>query len=324
MTIPSRQAIAIEIGKTRCAAARPAAPTRTTSADSVAYATDESGSEAKIGRASHFGSSVSWSWPDRIGRPTRTRRNRFGSSASSLNSGKLTLGNVLGPPARAGRYGDVGAGEGLRTIVSLGACARIQVTSFAVKPPLPPVRCGRDDPVEVLLVPEPLQRVRRAPPLLDPRVDRHARPESRVLDGLEQRQRHRDLVAQRRVLRIAERDEQEVGGDEGRVLGASEPDRRIEDGLVERAAGERDEDPVVARARTAQPEAAACHEDSAQDGRESCESDDRGDHSVSRSRSARFATTRMSRPGSSRTMRERSEPPKISRRRDSSGVPTKM
>ena len=43
----------------------------TTSAASVAYATDESGSEAKIGRASHFGSSVSSIWSDDIGRPTR-------------------------------------------------------------------------------------------------------------------------------------------------------------------------------------------------------------------------------------------------------------
>ena len=35
----------------------------TTSADSVAYATEESGSDAKIGSASVFESSVSWSWP---------------------------------------------------------------------------------------------------------------------------------------------------------------------------------------------------------------------------------------------------------------------
>ena len=60
------------MGKTRCAAPAEAA-TRTTSADSVAYATDESGSEAKIGSASVFGSSVSSSSPLAIGRPTIAR-----------------------------------------------------------------------------------------------------------------------------------------------------------------------------------------------------------------------------------------------------------
>ena len=80
--MPSRQAMPIEIGKTRCAEVAETA-TRTTSADSVAYATDESGSDAKIGSASHFGSSVSWIWPVCIGRPTSTRRRRFGSSACS-------------------------------------------------------------------------------------------------------------------------------------------------------------------------------------------------------------------------------------------------
>ena len=79
----SRQAIAIASGNTRWAADSPATPTSTTSASSVAYAFEDSGSEAKIGSASHFGSSVSCIWPLRIGRPTNTRRRRFGSSASS-------------------------------------------------------------------------------------------------------------------------------------------------------------------------------------------------------------------------------------------------
>ena len=74
--------MAIEIGNTRCADVAEAARS-TTSADSVAYATDESGSDAKIGSASHFGSSVSWIWPLRIGRPTTTLFRRLGSSACS-------------------------------------------------------------------------------------------------------------------------------------------------------------------------------------------------------------------------------------------------
>src|SRR6266566_6897776 len=71
-TTASRTAIAIEIGKTRCADAAEAA-TSTTRADSVAYATDDRGSDAKIGRASVFGSSVSSSSPLAIGRPTIAR-----------------------------------------------------------------------------------------------------------------------------------------------------------------------------------------------------------------------------------------------------------
>ena len=70
----------------------PAAPTSTTSASSVAYAFDESGSEAKIGSASHFGSSVSCIWPVCIGRPTSTRRRRLGSSdRSSVRVTALTF-----------------------------------------------------------------------------------------------------------------------------------------------------------------------------------------------------------------------------------------
>ena len=89
--MPSRRAIPIEIGNTRCAEVAEAA-TRTTSAYSVAYATDESGSDAKIGNASHFGSSVSCSWPVCIGRPTSTRRNRRGSrDRSSLRVAALTF-----------------------------------------------------------------------------------------------------------------------------------------------------------------------------------------------------------------------------------------
>src|ERR1700751_700494 len=76
-TTARRIAIAIEIGNTRCADAA-LTPTSTTRADSVAYATEESGSEAKIGSASHLGRRVSSICPVRIGRPTTSRRARRG------------------------------------------------------------------------------------------------------------------------------------------------------------------------------------------------------------------------------------------------------
>jgi hypothetical protein len=71
-TMPSTAAIAIETGRTRWAAVIDA-PTRTTSAASVAYATDESGSDAKIGSASFFESSVSPISAAARGRPIRAR-----------------------------------------------------------------------------------------------------------------------------------------------------------------------------------------------------------------------------------------------------------
>jgi hypothetical protein len=64
--------MAAEIGSTRCAALAEAA-TRTTSADSVAYATDERGSEAKTGSASFFDSSVSCISALARGRPISAR-----------------------------------------------------------------------------------------------------------------------------------------------------------------------------------------------------------------------------------------------------------
>ena len=61
---------------------------RTTSAASVAYATDESASDAKIGSASRFGSSVSSSSPVGFGRPTTSRLMRgLDSRSSVVNAG---------------------------------------------------------------------------------------------------------------------------------------------------------------------------------------------------------------------------------------------
>src|SRR5947209_5631177 len=87
-TIASRIEMAIEIGKTKCADAA-LTPTRTTSADSVAYATEESGSDAKIGSARVFGRRVSSIWPVRIGRPTTWRRARRGASTGSVTAPAL-------------------------------------------------------------------------------------------------------------------------------------------------------------------------------------------------------------------------------------------
>ncbi len=168
-----------------------------------------------------------------------------------------------------------------------------------------------------------LQRVDGRPAALDPRVDRNARAQRGVLDRLEQRHRRRDLLLHRRVLRLLERHDDQVGGNERRVLGAGDPDPGGEHGRVERAAGERDEDPLGA---------AGCDRRAAPAERDSRER--RGQRRRARrssaiviargsSRSARSATTRMSTPGSSRTSFETSEPRRISVRRDSSGVPRK-
>ena len=77
MTIAMSSATAIEIGSATWSAASPA-PRRTTIAASVAYATDEIASAAKIGNASEIGRSSSSAWCDGIGRPTNSRRARLG------------------------------------------------------------------------------------------------------------------------------------------------------------------------------------------------------------------------------------------------------
>ena len=108
----------------------------------------------------------------------------------------------------------------------------------------------------------------------------------------------------------------------GSPLCAGDPDRRVEHGRVEAAAGERDEDargPAAAALRR-RPRGRRARRRGERRARRARR---RGDHRLRSSGRARSATTRMSMPGSSRTIRESSEPPRISRRRDSSGVPTK-
>ena len=60
---------------------------------------------------------------------------------------------------------------------------------------------GQEDAVEPLDLPQPPQRVAQRPAPLDARVHRDALLLRLQLDRLEQRQRHLDLVAQRRVER---------------------------------------------------------------------------------------------------------------------------
>ena len=73
------------------------APTRTTSAASVAYATEESGSDAKIGRASVFESSVSPISAAARGRPIKAR------FTASVRSGRVFSAVSIGLDASHGR-----------------------------------------------------------------------------------------------------------------------------------------------------------------------------------------------------------------------------
>ena len=93
-----------------------------------------------------------------------------------------------------------------------GELARSHITSLRLNP-LWRVRAVRsENPVEGFFVPEASQCVCRAPSLLDARVDRDARSQGGVLDRLEQRHRHLDLVFERGVLGVAKRNDQQVRG----------------------------------------------------------------------------------------------------------------
>src|SRR5579862_1722975 len=160
--------------------------------------------------------------------------------------------------------------------------------------------------------------------LLDPRIYWNSFAERGVLDGFEKRHGDCDLVGERGVLGALERDDEEIGRHEDAFLCAGDPDGGAEYRGVELSAGEGDEDPGSPDSSSHRVTAVAlCDQCGAQHECERGERDDGGDHGTSLSRSVRSVMTRMSRPGNSRTMRERSEPPRISRLRDSSGVPTK-
>ena len=184
---------------------------------------------------------------------------------------------------------------------------------------------GGDDAVEPLDIPESLECVRGRASFLDPGVDGDAGTEGGVLDRLEKRHGDGDLARERRLQRVLERDEQEIGGHEHGALCASDADRGVEHGRVEAAAREGHENaPGVSRRSQPPRRSAAVGESDGKRDDEGAENDDECGHDGLSGRSARLATTRMSIPGSSRTMRESSEPRRISTRRRSSGVPTKM
>ena len=107
---------------------------------------------------------------------------------------------------------------------------------------------------------------------LDRFEDRHRPTELAVLDG--------------RVEAELERHDQEVRGHEHRVLGARDAKRCVEDHRIELAVGERDEEPRLAGSALGIALSPG------------------SPHERSSSRSARWATTRMSMPGSSRIIRE--------------------
>ena len=186
------------------------------------------------------------------------------------------------------------AGAGRRTIVSAGAFVRIHASSFGAE-----ARGRRDDPLEALDLPQSAKRMCQRPSLLDPGVDRHAGAQRGKLDRLEQRHRDGDLIPARGVLRILQRDDEQVRGDQQWTprrarSGSRRPARsgrarpRTGRGCAPcrrtvRAVGERDATsrPAPTTASTTTTAATAIT------GRSS--------------RSARFAMTRMSIPGSSRT-----------------------
>ncbi len=105
-----------------------------------------------------------------------------------------------------------------------------------------------DDPVEGLHLPEPLQRVDGRAPTLDARVDGDTRAPRRELDGLEDRHRSAELaVLHRRLKAVLERHDEEIRRNENLVLGARDPEGRVEHDRVELLVGERHEQAGLAR-----------------------------------------------------------------------------
>jgi hypothetical protein len=185
-------------------------------------------------------------------------------------------------------------------------------------------RCRDDRPVEVLGLPELRERVRRRSAGFYASVHAHAFTERRVLDGLEQWHRDLDLVLHRTRFGELQRQDQQVRRHQGGVLCPRDPDRRRQDGRIELAVCERNEEaPRPVTPAPSEKKTQPVSDGGKQSGSGKAD-DDPDDHRSASSRSARSAMTRMSIPGSSRTIRDRREPRRISTRRRSSGVPTKM
>ncbi len=245
-------------------------------------------------------------------RPTRSRRRRrsaarAGSAAGCRRAGPTTSGGRRGSASATARtvtltrQAAAAGASGRSTIVSVGACVRIHARSLGVKPD-----GGRDDPVETLDLPEPAQRVGQRPALLDARVDRDPGSERR-------RARPPRAAAARRPPAPSAANPRGTGA----ARPAGRPPRARPPRCAQRGS------PRRARVGSSAPENGTRMRPLPVVGRTHAGGVPADAASLAPSwRSARFATTRMSTPGSSRTSAETSEPRRISRRRLSSGVPT--
>ena len=89
-----------------------------------------------------------------------------------------------------------------------------------------PGRC--DHAIEGLVLHQQAEGVPHAPPGLDTGVDAHALRGGALLDRLEQRQRDPGLPLQWRVELYADRNNRQVGRNEGCALGAGQAKRSVE------------------------------------------------------------------------------------------------
>ena len=130
--------------------------------------------------------------------------------------------------------------------MSPGARRSSQATSSAVKPGAPSGAAATTIRSNGSRSSSPSSAWRYAAAALDAAVDRDAGRARALLDGLQQRQRHLALAGQRRVEGQVQRYGREVGGNERGVLGAREPQRRLERRPRERGPDDREQDPGAA------------------------------------------------------------------------------
>ena len=136
---------------------------------------------------------------------------------------------------------------GRRTTISPGALSSSQATSSGSNPWASLSRRRDHDPVEVLLRDRLTERVTAVSSPHDPRVDRNPRLGGALLDGFEQRHRHRTLSRERALERQIERHAGEEHRYQRRALDLGQSQRGIERALRQRARDEREQDPPAAR-----------------------------------------------------------------------------
>jgi hypothetical protein len=109
------------------------------------------------------------------------------------------------------------------------------------EPVMPGGRRRDEDSVERLRLPQTPQCIDGGPAALDASVHGDTRPPRRKLNGFQNRHCTPELLVLDRCIEAElERDDQQVGGDEHCVLGASDSERGIEHCGVELAIGKRD------------------------------------------------------------------------------------